>query len=215
MADIVYCLKHRRRDSGDVKYIGTYTTWDSARVYIEHLRTQVGFNAHHNDFYINEYEIDNCWWREGFRRPSNAAADAKNADIPAWAHAGALDTAQLDLRAADDAVKQYYGLSAVPSGPGSEIDRLLTSEPTNLIVAGQCRLEVCRLTDVFMAEHEREFPDDVKTIGFFSSLERAIDAVRALQDKPGFSEYPDGFDAGPVRLGRGGWEEGFISASEA
>ena len=36
-------------------------------------------------------------------------------------------------------------------------------------------------------------------------------AISRLKDKPGFRNYPDGFEIHAVTLGMTGWQEGFIS----
>jgi hypothetical protein len=48
-------------------------------------------------------------------------------------------------------------------------------------------------------------------IGVFSSVEKAQVAIDHLSKKPGFAEWPDGFEIHEIALDRIGWPEGFKS----
>ncbi len=49
-------------------------------------------------------------------------------------------------------------------------------------------------------------------IGIYASEREALAAVEALKEKPGFSDYPDGFDVIPTKLGLTGWQDGFVTS---
>ena len=48
-------------------------------------------------------------------------------------------------------------------------------------------------------------------IGIYASEAEAVAVVEALKDKPGFCEYPEGFDITLTKLGMTGWQEGFVT----
>lgn len=48
-------------------------------------------------------------------------------------------------------------------------------------------------------------------IGIFSSAQKAQEAVDQLSAKPGFSDWPDGFEIHETRLDQCDWMEGFKS----
>jgi hypothetical protein len=59
---------------------------------------------------------------------------------------------------------------------------------------------------------EREYDDRADTelhIGIYASREDATAAIEELKEKPGFEEYPEGFQIHETLLGRTGWTEGF------
>ncbi|MCI0526872.1 MAG: hypothetical protein L0Y56_05390 [Nitrospira sp.] len=64
---------------------------------------------------------------------------------------------------------------------------------------------------VYLLEHSRvdEDSEDYKTIGIFSSSERAEDTINALKDKPGFRDYPGGFNIDGYELDQVFWQSGF------
>jgi hypothetical protein len=54
--------------------------------------------------------------------------------------------------------------------------------------------------------------DEETFIGIYSSEEKARAAVEQLRLKPGFRDYPDGFEIHPQQVDATGWDEGFIRA---
>src|SRR5579862_6466000 len=48
-------------------------------------------------------------------------------------------------------------------------------------------------------------------IGIYALEQDALAAIDRLRDKPGFRDYPDGFEAHATPLGRIGWECGFVT----
>jgi len=68
------------------------------------------------------------------------------------------------------------------------------------------------LDKIFLVHHVRELDDgtdEVKFIGAFSSIEIANQAVKKIENEPGFRDFPDGFIVEPHTLNRIGWLEGF------
>lgn len=62
----------------------------------------------------------------------------------------------------------------------------------------------------FMREYDDR--DDTELhIGIYASEQSARAAIERLRDKPGFRDYPDGFEIHAVTLGRTGWESGFVT----
>lgn len=68
------------------------------------------------------------------------------------------------------------------------------------------------MTVVYMLWHvyERDDRDEQKFIGAYSTEDEAIAAVERLRNKPGFRDYPRGFQIHEVTLNRDGWTEGFV-----
>ena len=62
----------------------------------------------------------------------------------------------------------------------------------------------------FVREYEHR-EDTQLHIGIYASEADAAAAVEALKDKPGFRDYPEGFDIVPTRLGLTGWQDGFVT----
>jgi hypothetical protein len=52
--------------------------------------------------------------------------------------------------------------------------------------------------------------DDEKLIGAYRSESDAKAAIERLRDKPGFSDFRDGFQICPYELNRDHWTEGFV-----
>lgn len=66
---------------------------------------------------------------------------------------------------------------------------------------------------VFLLHHVREddeFREDAKLIGVYRSKLLAEEAITRLSLQPGFSDYPQGFEIGKMRLDHDHWEEGFV-----
>ena len=79
-------------------------------------------------------------------------------------------------------------------------------------------LEIAHLSEVkkiyhLAYEREYEYREDTElSIGYFLTPEEAKEAKEGLKDKPGFSEYPDGFLIEELRLGLAvDWRDGFFS----
>lgn len=62
----------------------------------------------------------------------------------------------------------------------------------------------------FIREYDKR-EDTQLHIGIYASKEAAQEAVRQLRDKPGFSDYPEGFEIVSTKLGLTGWVDGFIT----
>jgi hypothetical protein len=71
---------------------------------------------------------------------------------------------------------------------------------------------------VYLLWHSRPTVDDeedLKFIGVYATENDAMAAQVRLKDKPGFSNYPEGFQIAEETIGRDHWEEGFISWAES
>jgi hypothetical protein len=66
----VFLLQHSYEIEGSeqIKIIGIYSTRDKAKTAIEKFKTLPGFSDYPDSFYIDEYEIDQDNWEEGFER---------------------------------------------------------------------------------------------------------------------------------------------------
>jgi len=62
----------------------------------------------------------------------------------------------------------------------------------------------------FTREYENRGDTELH-IGIYSTEEEARAAIVQLCDKPGFRDYPDGFEVHPINLGLTGWREGFVT----
>ena len=74
------------------------------------------------------------------------------------------------------------------------------------------------MTKVYLLWHVHTDDDDVddeKLIGVYSTEEKAKDAIERLKEKPGFRDYPDGFEICDDVVDRDSWTEGFISVEQA
>lgn len=66
---IVYVAQHTRQrddDVVDVKFIGVYSSVESAERAVARLRTQPGFCDWPDEFSIDAYTLDEDHWTEGF-----------------------------------------------------------------------------------------------------------------------------------------------------
>ena len=84
----VYLLQHRHELDGDdaeeVKTIGIYSTESNAEAAVQRLVTQPGFRDYPDDFVIDEYEVDQDEWDEGFITQEEwlASIDRRRNDHP-------------------------------------------------------------------------------------------------------------------------------------
>lgn len=66
---------------------------------------------------------------------------------------------------------------------------------------------------VFLLEHVRIDEDDgceyLKTIGVYSSQANAEAVINQLKEKPGFVNYPDGFNIDKYEIDKIFWNDGF------
>jgi hypothetical protein len=71
---------------------------------------------------------------------------------------------------------------------------------------------------IYILSHARaddEYRDHAKHIGSYSTRDKAEDAKRRLSEKPGFKDWPQGFEIDEDQLDLDHWEEGFIYWDEA
>lgn len=62
----------------------------------------------------------------------------------------------------------------------------------------------------FIREYEHREDTELR-IGIYATHDDADTAVEALKGKPGFRDFPAGFDIREVELGQTGWQYGFIT----
>jgi homoserine kinase type II len=71
---------------------------------------------------------------------------------------------------------------------------------------------------VYMLYHtygdEDEQADNRKLIGIFSDSEKARAALERVRDKPGFRDYPNGFEIFEEPVDILGWVDGFVFVDE-
>jgi hypothetical protein len=68
----VYVLQHLHEVEGgveDVKLIGVYSSRETAEAAIARLGQTPGFSDAVAGFHIDEYQVDNDQWAEGYCRP--------------------------------------------------------------------------------------------------------------------------------------------------
>ncbi len=65
---------------------------------------------------------------------------------------------------------------------------------------------------VYVLQHayETDGLEETKFVGVYSTRARAAAAIERLCQRPGFSEYPDGFHVDEYELDRDHWTEGFF-----
>jgi homoserine kinase type II len=73
------------------------------------------------------------------------------------------------------------------------------------------------MDSVFLLWHVREVEHNESEllIGVYSTELEAIAAIERVRDRPGFVNYPGGFQIHSHELNRDGWTEGFISTTDA
>jgi len=62
----------------------------------------------------------------------------------------------------------------------------------------------------FIRQYEHRGDTELR-IGTYAKRSDAEAAIGTLKDKPGFSDYPEGFQIVEAELGQTGWECGFIT----
>lgn len=70
------------------------------------------------------------------------------------------------------------------------------------------------MAQVYDLWFQREYPDRADTelhIGIYETEADAAEAISRLSDQPGFSDFPEGFNIYPVKLGATEWREGFVT----
>lgn len=67
------------------------------------------------------------------------------------------------------------------------------------------------MEEVYLLQHLRSDEEDehCKIIGIFSSREMAEQAIQQLSQKPGFVDYPDGFNIDRYKMDMLFWIDGF------
>ena len=67
-----------------------------------------------------------------------------------------------------------------------------------------------RVHQLWFVQEYREGEDTELLIGIYETEADAKGAIDRLRNKPGFVEFPDGFQIHPCELGQDGWTEGFL-----
>ena len=52
--------------------------------------------------------------------------------------------------------------------------------------------------------------EDIKLIGVYSTESKAQETIERLHEKPGFRDWPQGFEIAGTVLDRDGWIDGFL-----
>jgi hypothetical protein len=65
--------------------------------------------------------------------------------------------------------------------------------------------------DLWYVRGYKDREDTELHIGVYSSQEKAQAAIESLCKKPGFMDWPEGFEIHEMKLDRCGWAEGFKS----
>jgi len=65
--------------------------------------------------------------------------------------------------------------------------------------------------DLWFTRVYEEREDTELHIGIYGSRADAEAAIATLKEKPGFRDYPEGFEAHEVELGHTGWQYGFTT----
>ncbi|HXO19723.1 MAG TPA: hypothetical protein VOA87_07330 [Thermoanaerobaculia bacterium] len=63
---VVQHVHEIEKDNEDVKFIGVYSTEESAHAAVERLSQQPGFCESTSGFYVDRYPLDRDHWTEGF-----------------------------------------------------------------------------------------------------------------------------------------------------
>jgi homoserine kinase type II len=80
----VFVLQHvarEDRDDEDVKFIGVYSSRQAAQSALQRLRGQPGFSEYPDGFSVDEYQLDEDHWCEGFVS-QDASTSAPPSSIP-------------------------------------------------------------------------------------------------------------------------------------
>ena len=64
---------------------------------------------------------------------------------------------------------------------------------------------------LYHVRYEDTDDEDVKVIGIYSSRKQAKLAIERMKKKPGFIDFPNGFQIIPSVLNRAEWLEGFVT----
>ncbi|MCY9591353.1 hypothetical protein PC41400_09015 [Paenibacillus chitinolyticus] len=68
---------------------------------------------------------------------------------------------------------------------------------------------------VFLLQHSYEINqiEYTKTIGIYSTRDKAQDVINKYKELPGFKEYPEDFYIDEYHVDKNEWQEGFLSSS--
>ncbi|EGL15030.1 MULTISPECIES: hypothetical protein [Paenibacillus] len=68
---------------------------------------------------------------------------------------------------------------------------------------------------VFLLQHSYEINqiEYTKTIGIYSTRDKAQDVINKYKELPGFKEYPEDFYIDEYHVDKNEWQEGFLGSS--
>jgi hypothetical protein len=70
-----------------------------------------------------------------------------------------------------------------------------------------------KIYDLWYVRGYADREDTELHIGVYSAIATAQDAIERLQTKPGFNEWPDGFEIHEIELDHDNWQNGFKSVT--
>ena len=79
-------------------------------------------------------------------------------------------------------------------------------------------VEPGKLSAVFILWYvleDDEFKENAKLIGVYRSPKDCNEAIERLKDKPGFRDFPEGFETNEYLLNKDHWTEGFVDGNVA
>jgi hypothetical protein len=62
----VFVVQHENPHTEDVKFIGAFSSFETAQAAIKEVSQSKGFIDLKKSFFIDEYKIDEIHWKEGF-----------------------------------------------------------------------------------------------------------------------------------------------------
>ena len=70
MKNSVYLLQHSSEIDGciETKVLGIFSTYEKANSQILKYKELKGFKNYQDDFYIDQYPLDNAFWIKGFEK---------------------------------------------------------------------------------------------------------------------------------------------------
>jgi len=63
---------------------------------------------------------------------------------------------------------------------------------------------------LWFVQEQQDSEDIELLIGIYASEDDAKEAIERVKGKPGFVDFPAGFEIHPHKIGRDGWTEGFV-----
>jgi Mlc titration factor MtfA (ptsG expression regulator) len=204
---VLYYIRDITIAAENKKRIGTYSSYKLAKKAENRVKDLTGFIDYPNEFYIDEYVIDKDYWADGFKAMQKVyvlyhirdiiIADENEKRIGTY-------TSYKLAQEAKNRVKDRPGFIDYP-------DDFYISEyviDKDYWVDGF--KEKQKVYFLYHIRYEDTDDEDVKIVGIYSSAKQAKLAIERVKNKPGFINFPDGFQIIKGVLNRDGWCEGFI-----